>query len=91
MPRVTSSCRVIAPGKIVEGATLRESNAHLDTLLEASACKGTLPDGAGFACVADRGERRDAVDAREILRRAPQASCELITPGGSMRGARAFE
>lgn len=30
-------------------------------------------------------------EAREILRRAPQASCELITPGGSMRGARAFE
>jgi len=45
---------------------IQRAFAHLDTLLEASACKGTLPDGARFACVADRGERRPVLGSTAL-------------------------
>lgn len=56
--------------------------AHLDELINASTCKGTLPDGAAFACVADRGERRPVLGSTAL---AVVALAEYQRATGSTR------
>ncbi|HVV88325.1 MAG TPA: beta-L-arabinofuranosidase domain-containing protein, partial [Kofleriaceae bacterium] len=63
LPRHAGTTYFLAEAyRITRAAWLREpierAFAHLDTLIEASTCKGLLRDGTRFACIADRGERR---------------------------------
>ena len=71
MPRHAGTTYFLAEAyRLTQAAWLREpierAFEHLDDLLESSACKGTLPDGTRFACVADRGERRPVLGSTAL-------------------------
>jgi hypothetical protein len=71
LPRHAGTTYFLAEAyRLTQASWLREpierAFAHLDDLLEASTCQGTLPDGARFACVADRGERRPVLGSTAL-------------------------